>query len=612
MRQEIGAGRLERLHNGLVPDLSVESGAEWRFDYLFSIGTASWIVHFCVIILGGVVLYETGSGVWVAGWAAVMAVFSLSMMMLAVAYNRRRPSSPAARYGLAHSVLTGMAGLGWGIGAVLCALTSSTGGLTFYTLVLGGTALGAVSSQHILMRSCMISVWTSIPLLIAGWLIHGAGSVPIATMMLLFGIILTVTAMRMNSFVAQNVTLANQLATKNEQLMLTGRQLAEAHEEKTRFLAQASHDLRQPIHVIGLFVAYLGETRMSRDGREVLANIERSLESLNRLCRSLLDLSALDVGRVKPAICAVALADVVGEVARQSAEAARERKIVLRYRPSRLWVRTDPALFHTMVQNLVSNAIKYAPGAQVLIGTRRKSGKLAIIVADTGPGIAEADQDRVFQEFVQIDTPGSGEVDGLGLGLSIVKRLADIMELRVRLSSREGKGTCFAIEGLVEATAGTERVRSGNDRHLWRLQGLRVLVIDDDQATRASTQQLLSGWGCEVTTCESARNDMDIPDFVLSDQELGDELSGMDVVRLIRSSAGYKVPAAIVTGGRTECIIDQCARESIVLLSKPVRPAQLRSTLLACLALQSSPHSAATPAAAERDLTSSVRNNAET
>ena len=600
----------------LGPDASLERSPEWRLDYLFSIGVQSWIIHLSVVCLAGFVLMGAGVGAWVPAWIAVMALLSLAMVALAIAYRSRPILSSPGAYGVAHSVLTSLAGLTWGGGAILCATSSSAGMLTFYTLVLGGTALGAVSSQHVLMRSCMVSLWTSIPLLAASWLVNGTGSGPFATatIMMLFGVMLTVLALRMNDFVVQNVTLADELAAKNAVLMRTSAQLKEAHEEKSRFLAQASHDLRQPIHAIGLFVEYLSGMRLGHDGREVLTNIDRSLESLTRLCRSLLDLSALDVGRVKPQFGAVSLGDVTAEVVRQATEAARARGTVLRFRPSRLWARTDAALLHTMVQNLVSNAIKYAPGATVLVGVRRMHGALAIIVADTGPGIARTDQRRIFQEFVRINTPDTQEADGLGLGLSIVRRLADMLDLKVALVSQPGKGACFKIEGLVETPPDRRRQRMPMNRHAKRLNGLRVLVVDDDKPVRDSTVQLLSRWGCDVRASErfDPATDMAAFDFVLCDQELEETYTGLDFIRRIRTRSSSPVAAAIVTGGRVDHLVKVCKAEGIVVLAKPVRPAQLRSALLAGLAVQISPSSEAMPAAAERVGTSSARNKADT
>ena len=602
-------------------DLAGGRDKNWRLNYLFSIGSVSWIIHLCVTVLAGIVLIQADPDPWVPVWIVLMALLSAMMSVVAIAYFRRGERSSPETYGLAHSGLTAVIGLMWGTGAVLCATSSSAEMLTFYTLVLGGTALGAVSSQHMLMRSCLLSIWTSVPLLAFAWLVNGVSPGPLATaiMMILFGLILTVLAVRMNNFLVQNVMLTDELAAQNMVLLRTSSELAEAQEEKSRFLAQASHDLRQPIHAIGLFVECLHGTRMGRDGREVLRNIDRSLESLTRLCRSLLDLAALDVGRVKPDVGPVSLGDVMGEVVRQAREPAQARNVTIRFRPSRLWVLSDPALLHTMVQNLVSNAIKYAPGAQLLVGVRRRNSALSIVVADTGPGISSEDQQRIFKEFVQIEGPDTAEADGLGLGLSIVCRLADMLGLRVTLISKSGEGSTFSIDGLVETLPEKIARRQTPASHVDLLAGLRVLIVDDDRTVRDSTVHLLTRWGCAVrATGRVAREaDPDEFDFLLFDQELAEGEDGLSLIRDIRARSSSPIPAAIITGGRTEHLVEGCKAEEIAILAKPVRPAQLRSVLLSGVAArtdrdQTIPNSEAMPAAAVRLVTSSARNSAET
>lgn len=612
------ARRLGRWLGVLGPDMrrDAERGPEWRLDYLFSIAGVSWAIHFGVVMLTSLVLIYGEVEGWVPWWTAIMAALSVVMIILAIDYRRQGSAGAAGKYGAAHSALTAIAGVCWGGGAVLCAVGSSANMLSFFTLVLGGTALGAVSSQHVLMRSCLASLWTSVPLLSVAWLVNGisAGSLAVAGMMLLFGLMLTALAIRMNDFATQNVDLANELVAKNAALIRTSRKLAEAHEEKSRFLAQASHDLRQPIHAIGLFVEYLGGLQLGREGRDVLGNIDRSLESLARLCRSLLDLSALDVGRVKPRIEPVPLSDVIGEVVRQASGTAHARGVDLRVVPTKRWVSTDPALLHTMIQNLVSNAMKYAPGAKVLVGVRRRAGTLAVVVADTGPGVAPEDQHRIFQEFVQIGSPDAEESDGLGLGLSIVRRLANMLGLTVTVRSRQGMGARFTIAGLGEVPPGSA-VRRRVPKHIeGRLKDLRVLVVDDDKAVLESTVHLLSRWGCPVRATTRADHALGATgvDFVLCDQELGDGFSGLDLVRSLRDRIGIDLGAAIITGGRFDHLAEICKAENITLMGKPVRPAQLRSALIAGLSAQTSPSSEAMPAAAERVGTSSERSSAET
>jgi len=592
-------------------------GPNWRLDYLAALSSSSWLVHLCVTILATVTLVQAKLGSWPYVWAGAMLVVTFGMMLVAVMYLRTREQPGAARrFGNQHTTIVFVAGLLWGIGALLAA-SSASNILTFYTLVLGGTALGAVSSQHAFLRSCLTAVWTSMPLLAFAYIVraNGAGSIATGIMMLLYAGILTILALRLERFVSQNVELNRKLVERMDDLSRTSHRLDEAHAEKSRFLAQASHDLRQPIHAIGLFIECLKGMRVGREGQEILRNIDFSLETLSRLCRSLLDLSALDVGRVKPVPAPTPVGDILAEVVRQGSEAARQRGVTLRCVPTRLWADTDPALLHAMVQNLVSNAVKYAPGARVLIGVRRRDGLFTIEVHDTGPGIAAADQKRIFKEFVQLARPVGSPVEGLGLGLSIVSRLSRLLQMRVGVRSRVGSGSIFYIADLRPCPPGTVAARTAVTKlHQERLRGLRVLVLDDDHDVRNSTAQLLLRWGCSVTASPQYDEgwSADAFDFIITDYRLGESERGDKVIARLRATSSKRLPAAIVSGDATDVIASSMRTAGVAILHKPVRPAQLRSVLLAAVTSQTSPSSEAIPAAAAREGTLRARNNAET
>ncbi len=605
-----------------------ESGADWRLDYLFSIGASNWLIHLGVVTLTFVVLSQSAPAApeanlvenWAWLWFAAMLVLTLSLAALSLSYHRNwLPNVPADWFGVGHSLATALIGLTWGGGAVACAATAGFETLVFYTLILGGTALGAVSSQHALLRSCMCSVWTSVPLLALAYVVYGRDlrSLAMAAMILLFGFTLTILALRMNRFLADNVAMSRDLARKNQQLSVTTGQLQEAHDARLRFLAQASHDLRQPIHAIGLFIECLKSLRLGREGRDILQNIDRSIDSLSRLCRSLLDLSAIDVGQVKPNPVDTPLAEVIGDVIRQAQEPARLQSVRLRSVRTRLWVRTDPALLHVMLQNLVSNALKYAPGGKVLVGVRRFRGRISVAVIDQGPGIVDQDRDRIFREFVRLEKHRGGRIEGIGLGLSIVKRLSELMAVRIVLRSQPGRGSEFRIDGLVAVPPRIDSATPAARSHQRKLEGLRVLVIDDDESARESTVKILARWGCSVrATANPAIESESVRDidFILCDQDLGLDRNGLEIIHGLRAVSGLEIPAAITTGSDTTVLRDQTAAGGITVLSKPARPAQLRSLLLAAVAgqSQSRPNSAAMPAAAARVGTSSARSTAET
>lgn len=356
----------------------------------------------------------------------------------------------------------------------------------------------------------------------------------------------------------------------------------EANLAKSRFLAQASHDLRQPIHAISLFTACLRDTGLDGDQKRMVANIDKSLNSVASLFRSLLDLSTLDSGRVVVKADTVALEEVLEEVVRQNAEMAQWSGATMRLVKTAQLVRVDPGLLTTIVQNVVSNALKYAPGRPVLIGCRRKGRTLSIQISDQGNGIAEEHLPRLFDEFYQVRAPGDKDIEGVGLGLSIVRRLSELMGLTVSIDSRLGRGTTVTIDGLPVANALDRVARAARSEPATILSGLRILLVEDDEIVLAATATLLQRWGCKVRqeTGIPPVSDVDF-DLIISDFDLGERITGIDCIDVIRQRAGRDIPAIIMTGHDPEKVRHGISDAGMSVLSKPVRPAELRSILVA-------------------------------
>jgi len=351
---------------------------------------------------------------------------------------------------------------------------------------------------------------------------------------------------------------------------------AAANAAKSRFLAEASHDLRQPIHAIGLFTNCLLDAPLRPEERELVESIDKSLNSVSLLFRSLLDVSTLDAGGVVTRMEVVRLGPLLQDVIRQNSKATEWTDSAVRQVDCALYVRTDAGLLATMVQNILSNALKYAPGEAVLVGCRRRRGRLAIEIWDRGIGIEESHLPRIFDEFYRIKERGH-DVDGIGLGLSIVKRLADVLGLAVSVRSRRGRGTVFAIEELeiVDGPAAAEEVPKPVIAD--PLDGLRILLIDDERDALKATADLLERWGC-IVQAETARPGTIRPcDIIIADHDLGSDITGIDCIAHARRVLDHKVPAIIVTGGDVRAIADELDDHSTPVISKPLRPAELRS-----------------------------------
>jgi len=548
---------------------------KWQLNLLFELGLIAWLIHAGVVCLAAMALfYGNPQAVWPAAWLAAMLALSAMLAILSRLYTARQPMSweRARRFGAAHTALTAMVGLNWGLGA-LGASHYSFEYLLVYSLALGGTALGAVSSQHTFLRSCFSSLWTSVPLLALAHLMHRFdpfGAVN-AGMIVLYAAILSILTVRLHGFMQANVTL-------NRSLELARKTAVDANLAKSRFLAQASHDLRQPIHAIGLFTASLREEPLKPAQRRLVDNIDRSIASVSRLFRSLLDISLLDIGRVQVVPEPVALGEIIADVVRQNGEAAREARCEIAFVGTGLWAKVDPALLTNMLQNLLSNAIRYAPRSRILIGCRRRGRRLAIVVADNGPGIADKHVDLIFEEFYRVPGPATQSVEGLGLGLPIVRRLGELMGLDVHVVTRPAGGTAVTIGGLVPAEPGESR-RAHQPTHGHPLRGRRILLIDDDPTVLEATTALLEKWGCTVHPATGAPGEPSGCDTIICDFDLGGDMNGLQVIRAVRALEGRPVPAMILSGRSEAEALDAAEAAGIPYVAKPARPAELRGML---------------------------------
>ncbi|CAM3289187.1 hybrid sensor histidine kinase/response regulator [Pseudomonas floridensis] len=366
-------------------------------------------------------------------------------------------------------------------------------------------------------------------------------------------------------------------------LLVRARQASEqatvANQEKERFLAQASHDLRQPIHSIGMFTACLRSSPLGDYERQLVDNIDRSLHNVSQLFRSILDIYTLDSGKVSAKSDVVHLGEMLRDLALQNAAAARWAGVELRVRPCQRWARVDGTLLATMIQNILSNALKYAPGRPVLIGVRQRAGSLSISVHDQGSGIAAEHLPKVCDEFYRVRHVRDKDVEGVGLGLSIVKRLSLILELQIRIESKVNRGTTVTVHGLEEAPAPARPVhRKVLGASL--LKGVKICLVEDDANVMMATAALLERWGCQVQTASSVEGLVTDCDIVVADYDLGTTANGVDCIDLIRSARGWDVPALIVTGRELERVHEALQGRSVSILSKPLRPSELRLSLL--------------------------------
>ncbi|MGN7098476.1 hybrid sensor histidine kinase/response regulator [Brevundimonas diminuta] len=377
-----------------------------------------------------------------------------------------------------------------------------------------------------------------------------------------------------------NERLEARVADRTERLEEARRQAEDATASKTRFLAAASHDLLQPLHAARLFIAALREDAdlAGSPARGLATNADRAIDSAHRLLTALLNLSKLEAGGVQPAVAPLALGGLFDELAREFAPVARAKGLTLTVAPSSLWIASDRDLLRSMLQNLIANAIRYTDRGRVLIGARRDGEQVQILVSDTGRGIAEADRQAVFGEFVRL--PGAPvDEPGAGLGLAIVQKLSDLLRHPLSLASRVGRGTTFRV-AVPRAAARPEPEIMSDDRRL-PLAGLRVLCVDNEPAILDALTALLDRWGAQAVTARSVAEARaaDGPfDAALVDLHLGDdEPDGLAAVDALRARGVRRI--ALVTADTRDGLKEKAAAAGAVLLPKPVKPAALKAFL---------------------------------
>lgn len=380
--------------------------------------------------------------------------------------------------------------------------------------------------------------------------------------------------------------LSDYLATKHENLDLAEKYRAAANEAeranvaKTQFLAQANHDLRQPIHAIGLLTECLRDQSLDAEGDEILDTIDTSVDNLATLFKSLLNITALDAGGLRPEISAFSLDELLRQTVRQAQPEANERGCTLKIVNTSAWVNTDKALLGSILQNLVFNAVKYAPQSKILVGVRVEGTNASVHVLDQGIGVPSHLMETVFEEFVRANPHGPGRTDGLGLGLSIVARTAQLLDLKVDFQSVEGMGTHVSINGLTITRAIVTSPSSTTTTPL-NSKGSKILVIDDNQQVLTGMDKLLTKWGYEVTTCTPSEDYPLDADFLLTDFHLNNPIDGIELSKSIGQRSSKPIPTAIISGTMSTLTERRAEKEGFWTLHKPISPLQLRSVLLA-------------------------------
>lgn len=535
-------------------------------------------------------LWGTAAQATIIGWW--LAVFLIVLVRLVMYYYRPRSAAPRIAW---HSLMTGataLSGITWGAAGILFFIPDSAATLIFLTIILAGMSAGSIASHSSWPPAQFAyAILTMTPIALR-YLTEEGDLWVLGPMCLIYLFNILAFARQLSRTLIESIRLRlekQELAQKLRDEMTASEQARSRAEEasraKSKFLAAASHDLRQPLHAVNLFIEALRNEKDPARAELVLTHLSTSAQSLEELLNELLDISKLEAGLFKPHIKVLSLQEVFDALEHELQPVADEKDIGLRFVPTRLSIASDPNMLGRILRNIINNAIRYTDTGAVLVGCRRKGTTVAITISDTGPGIATEHHLAIFREFYQLGNPERDRRKGLGLGLAIVDGLCRVLDHPLELKSRIGHGSTFAVHVPIAAADPTcdEIVKTETPVPL---ENYGVLIIDDEPAICRAMNEVLRSWGCRVVTAESGQDALAqlstsgfVPDVIIADYRLREGHTGANVIAEIRQSLGKSIPAAILTGDTAPERLREASAGGFVLLHKPIQPSRLRAAL---------------------------------
>lgn len=531
---------------------------------------------------------------WVWGPTLIFLVLTSLGRAYLIRQYHNTPASHSIRFWMkSQAIGGGLAGLCWGITVTAMLMYVP---LTYQLFVLMVSVVVAATSTSegfsLVLPSRLFTVASIGPitlwLLTVGDRLHTV----IALMLLLFIPVTIVLGNKKNHIFLK----AQRLRFKNETLV---KELSRQHEllesasqSKSRFLAAASHDLRQPLAALMIFLEQLEfERQLSASGKDVLEHAHQATGSLCTLLDGLLDISRLDGHAVRIKLKSFAIQNLFNELEEEFRPIARQKGLRLKFSPCSAIVESDVILLVQILRNLISNALRYTPSGRVLVGCRHRHGMIVIEVHDTGIGIAEDQLPRVFEEFYQVDNQERERQRGLGLGLSIVDRAARLLGHSVTLASKPGKGSVFAV-AVPQAKAAIieEQTDTQQSHEVAGLDGRLIAIIENEGSIRVGLQLLLQSWGCRVVVADSAGtmiNQLDTGgeavDMIISDFGLRGTMNGVEAIARIRQRWGADLPALLFTGNISKETYTLAMNAGLSVLYKPAKAVALREAITTAL-----------------------------
>jgi signal transduction histidine kinase len=537
----------------------------------------------------GLSIYARRLDASLVSWAMAVHVSQLIWVAAMVAHRLTRPGAITAEtWYRIYLACTTVNSLVWGAATLKFLPDAGTPEAVLVMILALGMASGGVSTNT--PSRLAAGVWLTgllVPLA-AGLALRGnALGITLGAATLAYWLIALEYAMRQSRALIDSINLQIENRHLVDQLRQQKAIAEQANRDKSRFLASASHDLRQPMHALGLFANAFEKSNLNPHDRHLLLNMSRCIESLDHSFNAMLDVSKLDAGVIEASVQSFEIRDIFRRLHMHFAGQAEAKGLQLRFKPGGRVAVSDPQLLERILSNLVANAIKYTKEGGVVVVARGHGSHMTIEVRDTGPGMAPSELPHVFEEFYQIDNASRDRTHGLGMGLAIVKRLVQLLDHPLEVKSIVGRGTVFKLRvpqrdideyyGM-SLEADTVPAEVGDIR--------KLLVIDDEEAIREGTRLLLERMGYEVLTAGTIADALEVVTAhgdqlqgVVSDLRLAHGEDGVDAIARVQAAIGAPIPAVLITGDTSQSEVRRAHESGHTVLFKPVQPRDLVSVL---------------------------------
>jgi len=554
------------------------------------------LVHSIAVIITVIFLWKIIAPEKLLAWAACMIVMTTIWVALILIYRHRPPLPEKIKLWLLVFPTAGvLMGSAWGVTSLWPQVMTMPSITIFMSImVLGITAAGLAVLAPILPAFFAYVTLAIVPFAIQFFITGEQLHNTLGIMFLIYLFVIMLSGYNMKRVVLESITLrfenlmlVNDLVKKNAQTERAREEAIQAGIEKSKFIATASHDLRQPLHALRLFIEAL-ELRISYpEVRKIVDNIKLATGTLSNLMNEMLDISKLDAGILHPVISDFPIQPLLKRIAVESEQDAVKKNLRFKVRHCPAVVHSDQSMLERILRNLITNAIHYTSHGNVLVTCRHRNSQLCIEVRDSGIGITENELTKIFNDFYQVANSERDRNKGYGLGLAIVERLAKLLNHTISVNSTPGKGSVFCIcLPLVATTSANTGAPLSPPTYLDDVAGATILVIDDEVLILEGMKDILTKWGCDVliadsaeTACTQLESTKQLPDVIISDYRLRDNKTGAQAIELIQQKTHRIFPAIIVTGDTSTDRLHEIRNSGYQLLHKPVLPGKLRSLL---------------------------------